>query len=97
MKLGLKNSKEGRISASALSFFSKKSITKDLHVLFHCPLVGGDWRIVRGSGRSYFADIILTVRNQEDLGVEDSVAERRTCLPCWWRMLSGPSLAIIPR
>ena len=97
MKLGLKYSKEGSISASALSFFSKKLMTEDLHLLFHCPFVGGNWRIVRGSGRSYFAEIILTVKNQEDLGAEDSVAERRTCLPCWWRMWLGPSLAIIPR
>ena len=51
MKAGLKNSREGRISASDLSFCSKKSVTLDLHLVFHWSLVGGNWRTVSGSGR----------------------------------------------
>ena len=80
---GLKYSREGRVSASALSFFSKKSVTKDLHLDFHWNLVGGDWRIIKGSGRQYFMHKCLTVRNQDDFVVDVLLADKRICLPCW--------------
>ena len=98
IKAGLKNSREGRISASALSFCSKKSVTLDLHLVFHWYLVGGSWRTMSGSGRSYFLEISLTVRNHEDLEEDVLVAERRMCLPCYClcRISFGPCLAIMP-
>ena len=49
-----------------------------------------------GSGRSYCWHKDLALTNQ-DLVVLDPMGLWRMCLPYWWRIFPGPSLAIMPK
>ena len=80
MNAGLKWGREGRRSASPLSFTCHQSITLDLHKVFHLALDCGDWRMRRGSDRKYCWHSVLTLRNQ-DVQFLSAVAESRMCLP----------------
>ena len=53
MYAGRKYFREGSKEACPLSFSSQKEITLLLHNDFHDSLLGGDWRIMSGSGKLY--------------------------------------------
>ena len=90
--VGWKYSKDERRIDSPLSLSSHHDMTRALHNLFQDSLLGGDCRIISGSGRSYCWVMVLSCRNQ----LLPLPSDRRTSLPTCCRIVSDPSLASMP-